>query len=137
MGEEKLHHRRQLPDDPCSLTHRSFSPPPYPVTALAHWTGSLLGRRESQFDRSLLNSGGHHRGKTEVSRGRSENFRPGFESLLHLDGFAFLLFPTMGGFLSDQLGFPSEMEIVDLILLINALVFTVSAGYDLRKELTN
>ena len=51
------------------------------------------------------------------------------------DGFAFLLFPTMGGYLSDQLGFPSEMEIVALILLINALVFTVSAGYDLANKL--
>lgn len=49
------------------------------------------------------------------------------------DGLAFLILPTMGAFLTEKIGFPHAMEIVALILLINAIGFTISSAADLRK----
>ena len=50
------------------------------------------------------------------------------------DGLAFLIFPTMGAYLTEKIGFPHVMDIIGLILLLNGALFIVPSIIDLKKS---
>ena len=51
-----------------------------------------------------------------------------------LCGLSMLLFPIIGSFLSDKLGFSGGMEIVGLALLLSSALYSGTTTSDLKKE---